>query len=42
MAGAVPDEVLGRRTKGEYSAESYRGARAARQACSESCFATRG
>ena len=29
MAGLVPDEVLGRRTKGEYSAESYRGARAA-------------
>lgn len=29
MAGLVPDEVLGRRTKGDYSAESYRGARAA-------------
>lgn len=27
MAGLVPAEVLGRRTKGDYSAEDYRGAR---------------
>jgi asparagine synthase (glutamine-hydrolysing) len=35
MAGLVPDEVLGRRTKGDYSAESYRGARAAAGALRE-------
>ena len=35
MAGLVPDEVLGRRTKGDYSAESYCGARAAASALRE-------
>jgi asparagine synthase (glutamine-hydrolysing) len=30
MNGLVPDEVLDRRTKGDYSAEDYRGARIAR------------
>jgi asparagine synthase (glutamine-hydrolysing) len=35
MAGLVPDEVLRRRTKGDYSAESYRGARAAADALRE-------
>ena len=29
MTGLVPDEVLARRTKGDYSAETYRGAREA-------------
>jgi asparagine synthase (glutamine-hydrolysing) len=35
MAGLVPNEVLERRTKGDYSAESYRGARAAAGALRE-------
>ena len=29
MAGLIPSEVLGRRTKGDYSTETYRGARGA-------------
>jgi asparagine synthase (glutamine-hydrolysing) len=32
MAGLIPSEVLGRRTKGDYSAEAYRGARGASDA----------
>ncbi len=32
LTGLVPDEVLSRRTKGDYSAEDYRGARHAGQA----------
>jgi asparagine synthase (glutamine-hydrolysing) len=35
MAGMVPDEVLSRRSKGDYSAEAYRGAREASAALRE-------